>query len=136
MKKASVVLAALALAMFGLAACGGDDDDGNDDSGAAATTEETVAAAGAVVDLSAPADGAFAYEQATASTKAGSVTINFDNPATLSHDESYTRIYAAEALAAIGPAAAKAIPALSSALDDPVPGVRWAACGPTAMTLK
>src|SRR3954454_25396940 len=40
----------------------------------------------------------------------------------------YARVYAAEALAAIGPNAAKAINALADALSDPVPGVRWAAC--------
>ena len=47
---------------------------------------------------------------------------------TLSHEDPYVRIYAAEALASIGPNAAKATPALAEALGDPIPGVRWAAC--------
>lgn len=93
MKKASVLLVALALAVFGLAACGGDDDD-DSDSTEAATTEapatETEAAAGGgaagTIDLSAPADGSFAYDTTEVETTAGQVTVNFDNPAPLSHD--------------------------------------------------
>ena len=45
-----------------------------------------------------------------------------------SHRDPYVRIYAAEALASIGPNAAKATHALAEALGDPIPGVRWAAC--------
>ncbi len=45
-----------------------------------------------------------------------------------SHEDPYVRIYAAEALASIGPTAVKATTALAGALDDPIPGVRWAAC--------
>ena len=45
----------------------------------------------------------------------------------LSHDDPYVRIYAAEALASIGPKAAAATKDLASALGDPIPGVRWAA---------
>jgi outer membrane protein assembly factor BamB len=37
-------------------------------------------------------------------------------------------VYAAEALASIGPMAAAATPDLARALTDPIPGVRWAAC--------
>jgi plastocyanin len=90
MKKTSALLAVAALAMFGLVACGG--DDGDDETTAAAETTATEAETtgggitGATVDIAAPADGAFAYEPATAETTAGSVTINFDNPAALSHD--------------------------------------------------
>jgi outer membrane protein assembly factor BamB len=47
---------------------------------------------------------------------------------TLSHADPYVRIYAAEALASIGPNAARATNALAEALSDPIPGVRWAAC--------
>src|SRR5262249_29390820 len=47
---------------------------------------------------------------------------------TLSHEDPYVRVYAAEALASIGPNAASATNALAEALGDPVPGVRWAAC--------
>ena len=47
---------------------------------------------------------------------------------TLSHENPYVRIYAAEALASIGPDAAAATVDLAKALDDPIPGVRWAAC--------
>src|SRR6185436_12776996 len=46
---------------------------------------------------------------------------------TLSHDDPYIRIYAAEALASIGPNASAATTDLARALGDPTPGVRWAA---------
>ena len=38
----------------------------------------------ATVDISAAADGTLAFDQKDVSTKAGSVTIDFDNPASLS----------------------------------------------------
>ena len=67
MKKASVLLVAIALALFGLAACGDDDDDDDGDTTAAeeTTATETGAAdggAGGTIDIAAPADGSFAYE--------------------------------------------------------------------------
>ena len=99
MKKATVLLVAIALALFGLAACGDDDDDNGDTTTAETTTEETTgddatgaAGAGAAggaestISLSSPADGSFAYDQESLETKAGSVTVDYDNPATLSHD--------------------------------------------------
>ena len=46
----------------------------------------------------------------------------------LSHEEPHVRIYAAEALASIGPKAAAATRDLARAVGDPIPGVRWAAC--------
>ncbi len=98
MKRLSVVLAALVLAAFGLAACGDEAEESDDETTAAespseATTETTETQAGGgggatagTIDLSAPADGSFAYDQPEVSTTAGSVTVNFDNPAALSHD--------------------------------------------------
>lgn len=90
MKKLLALLTVVALAAFGLAACGDDDeDDDGDTTAAATTTEETTgggAAGGSTVELSAPANGDFAYDQTDATTKAGAVTVNFDNPASLSHD--------------------------------------------------
>jgi plastocyanin len=89
MRKASALLAAGALAAFGLAACGSSDDD-SDTTAAATTTESTTAAggggAGGTVDVTAAADNSFAFDQTSLSTKAGTVTVNFDNPASLSHD--------------------------------------------------
>src|SRR4030095_65759 len=52
----------------------------------------------------------------------------------------YVRIYAAEALASVGPKASAATRDLARALGDPIPGVRWAACealasiGPAALS--
>ncbi len=91
MKKASVLLVAIALAAFGLAACGGDDDDDSDTTEAAtteapATETEAAGGAGGTIDLSAPADGSFAYDTTEVDTAAGTVTVNFDNPAPLSHN--------------------------------------------------
>jgi plastocyanin len=89
MRKASVLIVATGLAMFGLAACGGGDDNGDETSAAQTTTTQPAAGgggAGGTVAISAPADGSLSFDQSSVSTKAGSVTINFDNPASLSHD--------------------------------------------------
>jgi plastocyanin len=88
MRKASVLFVAMALSVFGLAACG---DDGNDEDTTAATTvEETTAggggATGATLHITAAADGSFAYDQTSLASKPGTVTIDFDNPASLAHD--------------------------------------------------
>jgi plastocyanin len=90
MKKALILIAVVALAGFGLAACGGGGGGGEDTTAAATTTTETAPAGGgggaSTVDISAPADGSLAFDQTDLTTKAGAVTINFDNPAALSHD--------------------------------------------------
>jgi plastocyanin len=91
MHKLLTIAVVIALATFGLAACGGDDDDdGGDETTAEVTTEATTAGggggAGGAVDIAAAADGSLAYDQTEVNAPAGSVTINFDNPAPLSHD--------------------------------------------------
>jgi len=85
MKKAATIFAALALAAFGLAACGSSDDN---DTTAASSTTSTAPAGGGGETLAITADpsGKFAYEQKTLKAKAGTVTVDFDNPAPLSHD--------------------------------------------------
>jgi plastocyanin len=85
MKKASLLLVATALAMFGLVACGDDDDD--ETTAAETTTEATTAGGGgSTVAITAAADGTLAYDQSEVDATAGEVTIAFDNPAALSHD--------------------------------------------------
>ena len=93
MKKASVLLVAIALAVFGLAACGSDDDDGGDDTAASETTEatettETGSGGGAAstLEVSAPESGDLVFDQSELSTAAGEVTVSFDNPAQIPHD--------------------------------------------------
>jgi plastocyanin len=88
MKKALILIAVVALAGFGLAACGGDDDEETTAAATTTATTETATAGGgaSTVDISAPADGSLAFNQTDLTTKAGAVTINFDNPASLSHD--------------------------------------------------
>jgi plastocyanin len=89
MKKASVLLVAIALAMFGLVACGGDDDDDDTTTAAEETTEATTGGgggAGGQIDISAAADGSLAYDQSEVEVAAGNDTLNFDNPSTTPHD--------------------------------------------------
>jgi plastocyanin len=93
MKKLLLLLAVVALSAFGLAACGDDDDDdGGETTAAATTTTDTGAAAGGgggaggTVMITAAADGSLAYDQTEVSAPAGTITIDFDNPASLSHD--------------------------------------------------
>ncbi|MBM3666739.1 MAG: hypothetical protein FJW90_04545 [Actinobacteria bacterium] len=83
MKKASLLLVAIALALFGLVACGGDDDE---TTAAETTTEATTGGGGSTVAITAAADGTLAYDQTEVDATAGEVTIDFDNPAALSHD--------------------------------------------------
>jgi plastocyanin len=90
MKKALILIAVVALAGFGLAACGGDDDEDTTAAATTTTTTETAPAGGgggaSTLDISAAADGSLAFDQTDLTTKAGAVTINFDNPASLTHD--------------------------------------------------
>jgi plastocyanin len=86
MKKALTVIAVIALAALGVAACGGGDDDDDDETTAAETTEATTpAGGGATLEISSPAEG-LAYDQTELTAQAGAVTVEYDNPQALSHD--------------------------------------------------
>jgi plastocyanin len=86
------VLAVVALAAFGLVACGGDDEEETVVVEPTTTEEGTGTGGGApaggatTLNVSAPADGSFAFDQKSLTAEAGSVTIDFNNPADLSHD--------------------------------------------------
>jgi plastocyanin len=94
MKKVAALLA-LVLAAFALVACG--DDDGTttttSDTGAETTTEtgggEKAGGGGeggATLKFEADPGGALAYTTTEASSEAGNVTLEFDNPQAASHD--------------------------------------------------
>lgn len=91
MKKAFAVLA-LALAAAALAACGGGGDNNNtatSPSGGGASAGGgggSAGGAGSTLKLSADPNGALAYDTKSLSAKAGNVTIDFNNPASISHD--------------------------------------------------
>ena len=87
MRKPLILLVALALGAFGLAACGGDDD--SDTTAAEETTSETDSGSGGggdTVSVSAVEDGSFAYEETSLTASAGANTFEFSNPASLGHD--------------------------------------------------
>ena len=89
MKRMSILLVAIAFALFGLAACGGDDDDSDTTAAEETTATEPAAGgggAGGTIDISAAADGSLAFDQKSVEATAGTNTLNFDNPASLSHD--------------------------------------------------
>jgi uncharacterized cupredoxin-like copper-binding protein len=99
MKKVAALLA-LALASFALVACGGDDDSdttttsGNETTNGAATGGNENAGgggqegggAGSTLKFVADPNGDLAYTTTSATTKAGEVTIDFENPQALTHD--------------------------------------------------
>lgn len=88
MRKA-LALFALLLAAIALVACGGDDDD-NGGAATETTTEASsgggAAGGGTTLKLSADPSGALAYDTDALNAKAGNVTIDFTNPAAVSHD--------------------------------------------------
>jgi plastocyanin len=88
MKKLTLLLAVLALSMFGLAASGGDDEESAapETTAAEATDSGGSSGGGGSVTISADPEGALAFTEDTASAPAGPVTIEFDNPASVGHD--------------------------------------------------
>jgi plastocyanin len=89
----ALALLALVLSAAALVACGGDDDDNG-----ATTAPQGGAAGGAggaaaggggggeTLQLSAPADGALEFNTDQLNAQAGNITIDFDNPAAISHN--------------------------------------------------
>ena len=88
MRKLLVLTSVLALATFALGACGGDDgeDTAASDTSATQTTSGTGEGAGGTISVSADPDGAIAYTETSLTAPAGDDTVEFDNPASLSHD--------------------------------------------------
>jgi plastocyanin len=87
MKKA-IALFALALASVALVACGGGGSDttGGEATGGGGGGTTTTVAKGSTVKLTANADNQLSYDQKTLTAKAGTVSIDFDNPASIEHD--------------------------------------------------
>jgi plastocyanin len=94
MKKVAALLA-LALASFALVACGGGgSDEGSSESTATETTQESTSGAAAgesggaaeTLEFEADPEGQLAYTTTEATTKAGKVEIDFNNPQALTHD--------------------------------------------------
>jgi plastocyanin len=86
MRRVSAVFAVAAIAALGLAACGGDDDDDTTAASTPATTTAGAGGGGSEVDISTPPGSDLAFAQTDVSTKAGRVTVNFDNVQSTPHD--------------------------------------------------
>ena len=81
--------AALVLALAG---CGGDDESSSSGGGAATATPASQSGGGGggegggeTIALAAPADGSLKFDKSELEAKAGTVTIDFDNPSTVPH---------------------------------------------------
>jgi plastocyanin len=93
MKKLATLLV-LALASTALVACGGSDDSttttttssGSEAAGGAGAEGGKEASGGSTVEFEADPEGNLAYTTTEASAKAGKVTIDFNNPQSLTHD--------------------------------------------------
>lgn len=100
--KKLVAFLVLALAAFALVACGGGDDDStttatsgnsgteNSSEASGGVKEENSSGGGggsaSTLKFEADPNGALAYTTTSATAKAGKVTIDFDNPQSLTHD--------------------------------------------------
>ena len=83
-------IATLATALLlALAGCGGDDDESSSSgSGGGGSSSESSGGGGGggqQIALAAPEDGSLKFEPADLDAKAGTVTIDFDNPASVPH---------------------------------------------------
>jgi len=84
MRTIAVLVAALALALAG---CGGSDNKnaGSNTSGSSSSSSSSSGGGGQQLALAAPADGSLKFDKKTLTAKAGKVTINLDNPASVPH---------------------------------------------------
>jgi plastocyanin len=72
------ILTGLAVATLAIAGCGGDDEGGSASGGGGGGGGQTL-------QLAAPENGDLVFEPDTLDAKAGSVTIEFDNPSSVPH---------------------------------------------------
>jgi plastocyanin len=89
MRKLAPLIAVLALAALGLAACGSSSDttSSTSTSTAAASTSTTASGgSGGTISIEADPSGALAFTKTSVSAPAGSDTLDFNNPASLGHD--------------------------------------------------
>ena len=90
MRRASAAACVAVVAALGLVACGGGSN--NNDTTAAATPPPATTTGGggaggsSTVNISTPSGTELAYDQKSATAKAGSVTIDFQNNESISHD--------------------------------------------------
>ena len=80
MRTLAILVAALALVLAG---CGSSNKNAGSNSSGAASTPS--GGGGEQLALAAPADGSIKFDKTTLDAKAGTVTINFDNPSTNPH---------------------------------------------------
>jgi plastocyanin len=74
-----------AVLLLALAGCGGDDESGGSGGGSTSSGGSSGGGGGQQLALAAPADGSLKFDKTDLEAKAGTVTINFDNPATIEH---------------------------------------------------
>ena len=80
-------IAALAtVLLLALAGCGGDDESGSSGSGGGGSSSGSSGGGGGQqIALAAPEDGSLKFDKTELEGKAGTITINFDNPSTTPH---------------------------------------------------
>jgi plastocyanin len=86
MKKLALLFSVLALAAFGVGACGDDDDDGGGETTATTTEETTEAGGGGGGTVEVSSSEGISYDQSSLAIKPGAVTIEFTNDAGIDHD--------------------------------------------------
>jgi plastocyanin len=86
-KKAATIFVMGGLAAFGVAACGSSSSNSTTAASTTATGAATTPSGTAsTVDIAANASGNLMFDQSNINAKAGTATVNFDNPASLAHD--------------------------------------------------
>src|SRR6476619_1979287 len=89
MKKVPTLLSVVSLLALPLAACGSSSDSSTSSTAAAtggsSTSSTSSGGTASTVDISAAPDNSLAFEQKAVSAKAGDVTVDFNNPAQISH---------------------------------------------------
>jgi plastocyanin len=68
--------------VLAIAGCGGDDDSS---SGSGGSSGSSSGGGGQQIALASPADGSLKFDKTSLDAKAGTVTINYDNPSTTAH---------------------------------------------------
>ena len=74
-----------AVLVLALAGCGGDDESSSSGSSGSSSSGSSSGGGGQQLALAAPSDGSLKFDKTTLDAKAGTVTIDFDNPSSVQH---------------------------------------------------